>query len=128
MTVETFPAGATIVRQGERADKLYIISAGNVEVLVQDRDRDAPPRRVQVLGERNYFGEIALLSDREPRRIATIRSLGPVELYSMHGDDFRAMLNSEPKLREAVRRLAELRRQRSFEGFHNPITTADPHL
>jgi subfamily B ATP-binding cassette protein MsbA len=125
--VETFPAGTTIVRQGDRADKLYIISAGDVEVLVEDSNRAAPPRRVQVLGERNYFGEIALLGEGDTRRMASVRSLVPVELYSVHRDDFRTMLNMEPKLGEAVRRLAELRRQRSYGGFHNPIATSNPH-
>jgi CRP-like cAMP-binding protein len=127
VTVETFPAGTTIVRQGDRADKLYIISAGDVEVLVEDSNRAAPPRRVQVLGERNYFGEIALLGEGDTRRMASVRSLVPVELYSVHRDDFRTMLNTEPKLAEAVRRLAELRRQRSYGGFHNPIATSNPH-
>jgi ATP-binding cassette subfamily B protein len=121
--VEHFEAGATVVRQRDLADKLYIIASGQVEVVRTDsRDPSGLPRRVRVLGERNFFGEIALLGAGDERRTATVRTVVPSELYSLQRDDFQALLHMQPRLAEAVRRLARLR-LRSARRFHNPITT-----
>jgi CRP-like cAMP-binding protein len=69
--------------------------------------------RVKTLGERSYFGEIALLRDPPTRRMATVRSLTAVELLSLHRDDFRELLRTRPRLAEAVNRLAGLRARQS---------------
>ena len=105
--VERYPAGTVIVRQGEPADKLFVIGDGEVEVLVEDRRGD--PRRVKVLGARSYFGEVALLGDDSARRTAMVRTLTPVELYSLHKEDFIGLLKAHPTLAKDVSRLARMR-------------------
>jgi len=118
-TPERYEAETTVVHQGEPADKLYVIAAGEVEVLVDDRQGE--PRRVKTLGSRSYFGEIALLGDPSAssgqalatRRTATVRTLTPVELYSLHKDDFLSLLQTQPRLAQAVARLARLRAEQS---------------
>ena len=110
-TVEQYETATTIVRQGEPADKLYVIDEGQVEVLVEDRQGEL--RRVKTLGSRSYFGEIALLGDGETRRMATVRTLTPVELYSLHKEDFLSLLKTQPRLAEAIARLARMRSEQT---------------
>jgi CRP-like cAMP-binding protein len=103
LSVERYEAGAVVIRQGDIADKLYVVGEGKLEVLVEDRH--GSPRRVAMLGEHSYFGEIALLSENTERRTATVRATTSVELYSLHQEDFLALLRSQPVLAEAVARL-----------------------
>jgi CRP-like cAMP-binding protein len=55
---------------------MYFLTKGQVEVLQSN-----PPRRLQVLREGAYFGELAVLA--EAPRAATIRALTEVEVYAL---------------------------------------------
>ena len=72
----SFPAGATIVREGDPGDRFYVVESGEVEIL---------GRR---FGPGEAFGEIALL--RDVPRTATATAVGPVELVSLEREPFVA--------------------------------------
>lgn len=111
VNVEGYPADAVIVRQGEAADRLFVLARGDVEVLVEDAR--GVPRRVGVLSAGSYFGEIALLGDGSARRTATVRSITPVELFSLQKEDFRILVRSQPNIARGVDRLARARLEQS---------------
>ena len=97
LTLERYAAGADVVRRGDAGDKLYLIGRGEAEVVV---GADGSERRVNLLHAGEFFGEMALLSG-EPRS-ATVRTTTPTELYSLDQEGFRALLEREPAVREAV--------------------------
>ena len=97
LTREAFPGGTEVVRQGEPGDKLYIISRGQAEVVVGS---GPTARRVNLLNEGDYFGEMALLAGAP--RTATVRTTQPTEFYSLAQADFSALLDREADLRAAV--------------------------
>lgn len=97
LTLERYPANYDVVRQGEPGDRLYIISRGQAEVLVEDGHET---RRLNVLNPGDYFGEMALLEGR-PRN-ATVRTTQPSELYSLQQGDFVDLLDSDAALRQGI--------------------------
>ncbi len=99
MTLERFPAGAIITRQGDPGDKFYVIRSGRVEILV---DSGAGPKQVAVLGKGDFFGEAALLTGA-PRN-ATVKAVEPLEVYSLGNDDFQAVIRASATFEEELRK------------------------
>jgi len=91
--------GECIVTAGERADAMFFIAAGAVEVEVAPK-----PVRLET---GDFFGELGLLT-RRPRN-ATVRAVGYCHLLVLEAGDFRQLLRSFPKLRGAIQSIAEQR-------------------
>ncbi|XP_015172635.1 PREDICTED: uncharacterized protein LOC107064455 [Polistes dominula] len=110
--VEFFPAGARIVRQGEKGDKFFIISGGNVRIT-KDTEYGGEEELV-VLGKGQYFGEKALYDDEgEHRRHANAIALAPgVECLTLDGSSFLNYLGSLEEIRNKDW-LAEYEKQKS---------------
>ena len=85
--------GEVIVRQGEVGDCMYVIQEGQVEVVT---DKDGTEVRLAVLGEREFFGEMAIF-DREVR-MATVRALGPVRVLTVDKKTFLRRIHKDPSL------------------------------
>ncbi len=104
-----FEAGALIVRKGETADALYLLTAGQLSVLV-----DLPGgrvRRLATLSPGMPFGELAFI-DRSVRT-ADVRADSPVECYVLTAGDFARLADDDPALRiriveNLLRRVARL--------------------
>jgi ATP-binding cassette subfamily B protein len=107
LAVERYPAGDVIVNEGDVGDKLYIVHKGQAEVLAFDRTGQQRP--LNVLREGDHFGEIALLFDVP--RMATIRALTPIQLYSLSKEDFGVLLQAVPGLREVLEQTMAQRAQ-----------------
>jgi CRP-like cAMP-binding protein len=65
-----YAAGEIIFRAGDPGDGLYIVDEGSVEVFL---DAEQSPRKLAVLHDREYFGEMALIDDLG-RRTASVRA------------------------------------------------------
>jgi ABC-type multidrug transport system fused ATPase/permease subunit len=111
LTAEQYEAGAEIVRQGDEGRTLGLVGSGQVEVVLA---HDGSERRINLLNEGDFFGEMALLTG-EPR-IATVRATMPTEVYSLAREDFLALLEGNPDLRRAVDQTVAARRQALFDA------------
>jgi ABC-type lipoprotein export system ATPase subunit len=103
---ETYAPGAVIVRQGEAPKDFYIVTAGEVEVVLEHPG--GQEILVNRLGRGQYFGEIALL--RGGTRVATVRAsaTGEVEVMALDRETFsRSIGGSELARRDFDRVIVE---------------------
>lgn len=97
--------GDFIFKRGEIGDNLYFISSGSVEIVAADN------RTVYaVLGEGNFFGEVALLTNA-PRN-ASIRAMEFCDLYYLDKKTFDYILESFPDFAKKIKELARQRRRK----------------
>jgi NADH dehydrogenase len=97
-----YEPGEAIVRSGQIGREFYMIVRGQVEVLGPDGEA-----AIARLGEREVFGERALLEDTP--RTATVRAATPVDVLVMSRGDFRAMVKNFPVLGDHFRDLLQKR-------------------
>lgn len=88
----TADSGEVIVREGDTADALYVLVAGDVEVSA--RHGASGNRPLAPMAGPAYFGEIGLLEGIP--RTATVRALTPSVLYRIEGDAFLEALTATP--------------------------------
>ena len=119
------PAGATIVRQGEYGEECYLLRSGQVEILVEEAEREE--RSLATLEAGSLFGEAALLTDA-PRN-ATVRAVEPCELLALRRTDLLEALGED---RHAGDRMLELLRLRDrprqkpgVEAHHRTTPTGE---
>jgi len=101
-TEVAYPAGTTVVRQGDPGDALCIVAEGVVEVRRNDRV-------VTQIAAGSYFGEISLI-DGEPRS-ATIVAVEDVVLLELSSSDFDSLLAVPHVARMVLKNLARLFRE-----------------
>ena len=98
-----FRPGEVIVREGEPADRFYIIESGQVEGA-----KSGPEGGVHVLTMRagEYFGEVGLLATRT--RTATVRAVSEVRVVSLDRARFRTLVDaSEPTAHDLAQVVSE---------------------
>lgn len=88
MDARSLSDGAVVVRQGEIADRLYIILQGVCEV---SRVTGGAPQSLAQLQPGNFFGESGLLAGA-PRN-ASVHARGPVEVVSLSRSAFSIVLH-----------------------------------
>ncbi|HMN99460.1 MAG TPA: FAD-dependent oxidoreductase [Miltoncostaeaceae bacterium] len=99
-----YEPGEHVFEEGDTGDSLFMILAGEVEVLKRfEADRVV----VGTLGPGEYFGEMALLG-RHPRS-ATVRARTVLDVLVLPGADFSALTGSLPEFRKGFEEIARLR-------------------
>jgi MFS family permease len=94
------PAGQAVFRQGDPADKFYVIEAGGADVV-------GDGRVLTKLGPGDGFGEIALL--RRVPRTATVRAASDLELQALTCNRFLPVVTGfPPSAREAGAEVEEM--------------------
>jgi len=91
--------GERVIRAGDRADGMYFLSSGSVEVHVADR--------VIPLQAGAYFGEMALLTGE--RRTADVIAVDFCQFLVLDRRDFNQFMARHPGVRAAVAAIAEER-------------------
>lgn len=94
-TKVTYPAGAVILQEGETSQDFYFIFSGLVQVTKSLKDGGSTQKSLATLGEGNFFGEGALLSDEG--RGATVTALKDVVLLKLSHAHFEALVLRDPQ-------------------------------
>lgn len=104
----TVPARTVIIREGEQGDAFYIIKSGEVMVTA---GTETGERTVGIMGEAEYFGEIALITNQP--RMATVKSVSETELLILEKRDFGAVVQliSSDLEQAGSRRMLDTRRK-----------------
>jgi len=101
-----YEPGEIVFDEGDTGDSLYMILAGEVEVL---KRFDGQAQVVRTLGPGEYFGEMALLG-RHPRSAGT-RALSALDLLVLPASDFSALADSLVEFRSGFEQMALVRAQ-----------------
>ncbi|OGP36530.1 MAG: hypothetical protein A2X93_07035, partial [Deltaproteobacteria bacterium GWC2_56_8] len=100
LTLKRFEKGASIAKEGERGETMYLIKSGAVQVWVMDRKGSQKP--VATLSEGDFFGEIALATLRP--RVATVTALADTELVEFGRDELKDVLVRHPEIKGVLER------------------------
>jgi MFS family permease len=100
-------AGDVVVRQGDPADRFYVIESGTFVVTRSESGQpaDSAPARLRTMTSGEVFGEIGLL--RATARTATVTATTDGALLALDGASFLELVNAGPGL---APRLLDLRR------------------
>ena len=99
--VHTYAPEASLCRQGERSDEVFLLLSGHVQTWILDRNQQP-----QTLGEATAgacLGEMAVL-DAAPRS-ATVTAQDEVRALVLGGAAFRDVLHAQPAVAEGVLRV-----------------------
>ena len=94
-----YEAGQEIVREGEVGQSLFIIRAGEVEVLKRPLN-GGPPELVATLRAGDHFGEVAVF--RRMRRTATVRAKTRVDLLHVRREAALALSESSAEIAQTL--------------------------
>jgi ABC-type lipoprotein export system ATPase subunit len=111
---EEYSPGSIILEEGCPPDKFYLITRGQIEVMVQASDGDL--MTISRMGRGQYFGEVELLSGGT--NIATIRAAPDtgVRLVTLDRGTFASLMDGSQGAREALEGIAEARRAENVNG------------
>ena len=100
-----FAAGDTLVEQGEEGEWFFIVRSGRIRVsrkkwLFMEKE-------LNVLGPKDFFGELALLSGGG--RSATLTALEDTVCFVMYKNQFRELVRTCPGFHREIERLVNER-------------------
>jgi CRP/FNR family transcriptional regulator, cyclic AMP receptor protein len=116
LTIHDYPKLATIFRNGDPGDAMYLIDVGKVRISITDADGAVVT--LAELGAGDFFGEMAILDGQG--RSANATAIEGARLAKLTRDDFLSFMRSDPRvtlelltaLTARLRRTDELLRHR----------------
>tara|TARA_B100002051_G_scaffold204098_1_gene194376 strand:+ start:1402 stop:2430 length:1029 start_codon:yes stop_codon:yes gene_type:complete len=90
-------AGEVLIHQGDEVSSLYLILAGEAEIVVEI---DGVSKQVGSSRRGELLGELTLLLSSEGGATATVQSLEGMELLEINKTSLNQLLNQEPGLAE----------------------------
>ena len=87
------PEGRHLITQGTRGEQFFILLEGSAEVR---RDGE----RINEMRQGDFFGELALISDRETT--ATVTATSPVRVLVITPQSFRRLMRESETVQEQI--------------------------
>jgi len=97
-----YEARAKVIVEGEEGNEMYIVRRGEVEVSKaitfqgQGQDEVKFEKQLVLLGEGDYFGEVALLAS--DTRSATVSALTNLDVWVLQGAPIQKLMATDPDL------------------------------
>jgi CRP-like cAMP-binding protein len=98
--LRTFEKGGAVIREGEAGDTFYLIRSGSVDLSTSGMGKDGDQVVLGKMGEGEFFGEVALLTDKP--RTATVVAREKAELMELARADFDQITERFPSVRKIV--------------------------
>jgi small-conductance mechanosensitive channel/CRP-like cAMP-binding protein len=121
--VAPFAAGELVTRQDAKANWLYVLTQGQVEIRVNLPDGDT--KRVHMLAAPDFFGEMALVTGG--RREASVIALTDIECLRVDRATFGALLERRPEIAQEVAEVLAERRV-ALEAARDNLDAASRNL
>jgi ABC-type lipoprotein export system ATPase subunit len=102
-----YQPGEYVIRQGDAADRFYVLVSGEVEVLL--RHPAGQEIVVARLRPGAYFGEIAFLTHGARTASVRVTPDGPVEVMALDGTTFDSLVRESDYVREQFAHVADAR-------------------
>jgi sigma-B regulation protein RsbU (phosphoserine phosphatase) len=99
LPIETFEPGSYLFRDGDPGDKLYVVKAGRLEVLLAEGTPDEMLLKICAPGE--YVGEMGLIL-ADGKRTATVRAKDRAQTWVMSRVKFIEVLHRWPFIAYAM--------------------------
>ena len=112
------PGGEFLLRQGDPADAMYLVTGGRLQVIVTGPD--GTETRVGEIGRGEVVGEMALIT-REPRS-ASVQGVRDTPLLRLTAEAFARLVSEHP---EALRRVSGWIVSRYVRTFRS-VTASSP--
>ena len=112
---QTFTAGTRLMEEGDRADQVFVILGGQVEIRVNENEVE---RVVAVRGLGDIVGERAAL--RVSLRSATVVALEMVWALVIQTKDFADFLSAHPRVLDVVQSVVYQRNTQGPDGYDSP--------
>src|ERR1700736_944192 len=94
LTIHDYPKSATIFRNGDPGDAMYLIDVGKVRISITDADGHVVT--LAELGPGDFFGEMAMLDGHGRSADATV--IEDARLARLTRDDFLSFVDSDPRI------------------------------
>jgi CRP-like cAMP-binding protein len=115
-----FPKATVLFREGETGKEMYVLQSGQVVITKKVRDEE---KRLAVLGPGEFFGEMALISNKPRNATATVADAA--RLLVIDPKTFEGMIRSNSEIAaRMIRKLAE--RLSEADAQIETLLLADP--
>ncbi len=104
---ESFAPGTSIIKQGDTADKFYVIAEGRVQVIRESSGGES--KILAELGSGECFGEIGLLLGIPRTATVRVSSSSPVKTLTMPAPAFRKIVAASDMVSSEITRVVRRR-------------------
>lgn len=115
VTLLSVEGDTTIFKENDPGDAFYLIRKGEVHVF---RRQNSEEHLISILGEGQFFGEMALLTDES--RNATVITAEKTDLVSICDRDFYTIIDKDTRIKKDLQAAVEERREYGANALIDP--------
>ncbi len=111
LKLQRYPAGAVIIREGEVSDKLYIVSRGEANVVLNGHV--GPEKLIDRLQRGQHFGGTSLIMGGTNPATVRASEAGEIEVATLDSQSFVELMNQSTPTKETLSKTIEARARKN---------------